>query len=103
MDCRQYLGLAILAIIGFNIHLQMESQKKLSDSDVTLKNIEAYTNDECNGPITLYTCYFSVTPDVRGALRNRCENGTTSSIHYRCYEVRGFPSVVTMKCYLPAN
>ncbi|MDR2423500.1 MAG: NVEALA domain-containing protein [Prevotellaceae bacterium] len=42
------LGLAFATITGVNVYLVMEGQKKLSTSDVMLKNIEALSQESNN-------------------------------------------------------
>ncbi|MDR2424743.1 MAG: NVEALA domain-containing protein [Prevotellaceae bacterium] len=80
------LGLAFATITGVNVYLVMEGQKKLSDSDVMLKNIEALSQE--GPPLNVITCYctYRITlndPDVEEPLMyfTKC-NGCVEELCY---------------------
>ncbi|MDR2423823.1 MAG: hypothetical protein LBD59_03760 [Prevotellaceae bacterium] len=78
-------ALALLTIIGINIHLnKIESRK---DSDVTLKNIEALSEEsgDGGGGQTLSKCFKSGTEVTGYHLGFRkCNSSTTSTKIYPC-------------------
>jgi hypothetical protein len=80
------LGLAFATITGVNVYLVMEGQKDLSDSDVTLKNIEALS-EESNEPKR-----FHQRQATDGGRESECADGfcvNCQKVIYTCVGVGG--------------
>ena len=94
------VSMSIVAAINVNIALPVKSVY----SNLTLKNIEAYTVEGERGAIILRTCDASVYIHPEGISLRQCADGTTLNRLYPCHNVIGFPPVmVLMQCYTPGN
>ena len=87
------VSMGIVAAINVNIALPVKNV----DSNLTLKNIEAYTVEGESAGISLYKCYDNVTPPSSHHHQglwsswNKCDWRTSSSTFYVCSSVIGDP------------